>query len=65
MSRRAAKHTQADYARALRAAEQATGEKHMIVFGEDGEVRIEPRRENAPSTAPKAADLAKVRDFRL
>lgn len=50
MSRRAAKHTQADYARALRAAEQATGEKHMIVFGEDGKVLILPRHESPLST---------------
>lgn len=52
MSRRPAKVTQADIARAMRAAEQATGEKHMLVFDQDGKMLIVPRRESPLSTEP-------------
>ncbi len=43
MSRRPARFTQADIARALRAIEQ-TGAPVAIVIGEDGEIRLEPFR---------------------
>ena len=61
MTRRAARVTQADIARALRAAAQM-GERMVLEIAPDGTMRIMPATEPAPSTPDK---LARKREIRL
>lgn len=61
MSRRAARFTQADINRALRAIAQA-GVPATIEIGQDGAIRITPQR---PASEPASANVAPHREIVL
>lgn len=61
MTMRAARCSQADIARALRAARQA-GDGMIVEIAPDGTIRIVPWASKAPETAP-GAPVAPKREF--
>lgn len=61
MSRRAAKTTQADIARALRAAEKVLPGKMTVEIAPDGTIKIVPR----PYYGSQSVPIASVKDWRL
>jgi hypothetical protein len=69
MSRRAASFTQADIARALRAAEQTTPGKLRLRVAREGEIIIEPaglaEPEVAFSESVSSGSVKPLREFRL
>lgn len=67
MSRRAAAFTQADAARALRAAEQVAPGRYAVEIGRDGAITIRPAVGLSPLSpaAPAAAPVALKREPRL
>jgi hypothetical protein len=65
MSMRAARVTQADISRAIRAADQA-GSKRIVEITPDGTIRIVPADLSPKVTgAPWRSSLAPEKDFRL
>lgn len=66
MSRRAAAFTQADVARALRAAEQVAPGKLRVRVSREGEIIVEPAETPpSPPTVPDRAPVALLREPRL
>ncbi len=66
MSRRSASFTQADIARALRAAEQVAPGRLVVEVTPEGLIRIVPADLSPQSTDPRAAPpLAPKKDWRL
>lgn len=65
MSRRAAKHTQADIARAIRAARQAGG-GYEVILEPDGRIRVTKTSLSTQSTEKAdSGQLAQEREFHL
>ena len=65
MSRRPATFTQADVARALRAAEQVAPGRMTIEIAPDGTIRIRPLEEPAPTRGPLPQQLDAREDIVL
>ena len=57
MSRRAATFTQADVARALRAAEQVAPGRWRVRVSREGEILLEPTEIVPPAPAPEPSPL--------